>query len=200
MNRLFTFAMLVIFGFAAGASAGEAASVEPACAKRSQTLKKLEPIWRNWGSSWATIGLAKSLSTKGLDAASVPRGFAAIKGSGADAATGLPKQVVHEASGVRFLVPAGEFLMGSPDNRPDRGKGEQRRHRRVIRKPFYLGATEVTAGQFRRFVQASKYQTDARHGSSRRRTRRAKAHSPCARCPATVSGPPRRVRTTHSRV
>jgi hypothetical protein len=26
--------------------------------------KRLEPIWRNWGSSWATIGLAKSLPTK----------------------------------------------------------------------------------------------------------------------------------------
>jgi hypothetical protein len=26
-----------------------------------ERLKKLEPIWRNWGSSWATIGLAKSL-------------------------------------------------------------------------------------------------------------------------------------------
>jgi hypothetical protein len=27
-------------------------------------LKKLEPIWRNWASSWAVIGLAKSLPTK----------------------------------------------------------------------------------------------------------------------------------------
>ena len=27
-------------------------------------LKKLEPIWLNWASSWATIGLAKSLPTK----------------------------------------------------------------------------------------------------------------------------------------
>jgi squalene-hopene/tetraprenyl-beta-curcumene cyclase len=29
-----------------------------------ERLKKLEPIWRNWGSSWATIGLAKSLPEK----------------------------------------------------------------------------------------------------------------------------------------
>ncbi len=27
-------------------------------------LKKLEPIWKNWGSSWAVIGLAKSLPQK----------------------------------------------------------------------------------------------------------------------------------------
>jgi Squalene-hopene cyclase N-terminal domain len=26
--------------------------------------KRLEPIWRNWGTSWATIGLAKSLPTR----------------------------------------------------------------------------------------------------------------------------------------
>lgn len=30
----------------------------------AERLKKLEPIWRNWGTSWATIGLAKSLPEK----------------------------------------------------------------------------------------------------------------------------------------
>jgi formylglycine-generating enzyme required for sulfatase activity len=104
-------------------------------------------------------------SDQGRGAASVPAGFTAVKGSGADAATGLPKQIVHEATGLRLvLVPAGEFLMGSPDDDPDRGKAE-RRHRRVIRKPFYLGATEVTAGQFRKFVEATGYRTDAERGS-----------------------------------
>ena len=29
-----------------------------------EMLKRLEPIYKNWGTSWATIGLAKTLSAK----------------------------------------------------------------------------------------------------------------------------------------
>src|SRR4051794_31288119 len=78
-----------------------------------------------------------------------PPGLVAADGAGTDARTGLPDRVVHRASGIALvLIPAGEFEMGSPDDEPGRSKSE-RRHRRVIRKPFYLGETEVTAGQFR---------------------------------------------------
>jgi formylglycine-generating enzyme required for sulfatase activity len=76
----------------------------------------------------------------------------------------LPTRVVHRASGVVLvLIPAGEFLMGSPGEEADRSVDE-RRHRRVITRPFYLGETEVTAGQFRRFVLDTRYQTDAERG------------------------------------
>lgn len=92
-------------------------------------------------------------------------GFVPADGSKTDAATGLPTRIVHKASGiVLVLIPAGEFLMGSPDTEPERSSKEQQ-HRRVIRKPFYLGETEVTIGQFRKFVEASKYLTDAERGA-----------------------------------
>ena len=85
----------------------------------------------------------------------VPGGLRPADGAKTDPATGLPTRVVHEASGITLvLVPAGEFRMGH-------GKAE---HRRVIRKPFYLGETEVSVAQFRKFAEATKYQTDAERG------------------------------------
>jgi formylglycine-generating enzyme len=86
------------------------------------------------------------------------------EGAKTDRKTGLPTRVVHRASGiVLVLIPAGEFLMGSPADEAERGRREDL-HRRVIRRPFYLGETEVTVAEFRRFVAATKYETDAERG------------------------------------
>jgi formylglycine-generating enzyme required for sulfatase activity len=59
------------------------------------------------------------------------------------------------------LVPAGEFMMGSPREEQGRGNDEGPPHRVRITKPFYIGAYEVTLGQFRAFVDATNYKTDA---------------------------------------
>ena len=52
------------------------------------------------------------------------------------------------------LIPAGEFLMGSPGNDND---PIEKQHRVRITKPFWLGMHLVTVGQFRKFVEESKY-------------------------------------------
>src|SRR5215218_10045363 len=84
--------------------------------------------------------------------------FVAAEGAATDPATGLPTRVVHKESGiVLVLMPAGEFQMGSPADETGRA-GDERQHRRIISKPFYLGETEVTVEQFRRFVRAARYQ------------------------------------------
>ncbi len=59
------------------------------------------------------------------------------------------------------LIPAGEFLMGSPDTDKDAEDDEKPPHRVRITRPFYLGMTEVTRGQFRRFVDDAGYKTEA---------------------------------------
>jgi formylglycine-generating enzyme required for sulfatase activity/serine/threonine protein kinase len=52
--------------------------------------------------------------------------------------------------GMKFvLIPAGEFLMGSPDSDKDAVDDEKPQHRVRITRPFYLGVHEVTQGQYR---------------------------------------------------
>ncbi|MEO2031151.1 MAG: SUMF1/EgtB/PvdO family nonheme iron enzyme, partial [Planctomycetaceae bacterium] len=69
--------------------------------------------------------------------------------------------IEHELAGKLMLIPAGEFLMGSPETDPNAGQSERPRHQVTIQEPFYIGAYEVTFGQFRRFVAESEYITDA---------------------------------------
>jgi formylglycine-generating enzyme required for sulfatase activity len=61
-----------------------------------------------------------------------------------------PKQITNSIGMKLVLIPAGEFLMGSDKaDDPDAYRDEQPRHRVRITRPFYLGATEVTQGQYR---------------------------------------------------
>ena len=52
----------------------------------------------------------------------------------------VPMEFVH--------IPAGEFMMGSPDSETGRQKDEGPVHRVIIEKPFYLGKYEVTQAQW----------------------------------------------------
>jgi formylglycine-generating enzyme required for sulfatase activity len=47
-----------------------------------------------------------------------------------------------------ILIPAGEFLMGSPGSDKDAGADEHPQHRVRITKPFYLGKYLVTQEQW----------------------------------------------------
>ncbi|NQT15012.1 MAG: formylglycine-generating enzyme family protein [Planctomycetes bacterium] len=50
------------------------------------------------------------------------------------------------------LIPAGEFMMGSPDSDGFAMDTEKPQHRVKITKPFYLGVTEVTQKQHERVM------------------------------------------------
>jgi len=71
-------------------------------------------------------------------------------------------------------IPPGEFLMGGVEpaeqlvkaypaynRKPGFFRDEYPRHRVRITKPFYLGAYEVTVGQFAIFAKDAKYKTEA---------------------------------------
>jgi sulfatase modifying factor 1 len=87
-----------------------------------------------------------------------------------------PATKTDRAGLVLVLVPAGDFLQGTTEEQDKANRQlfwrsapvdasdlelEQPRHPVRISKAFYLGAREVTVGQFRRFVAATGYVTDA---------------------------------------
>jgi sulfatase modifying factor 1 len=60
-------------------------------------------------------------------------------------------------------IPAGEFTMGSPPTEKGRRPDEPQRRVRLT-QAYDLGQFEVTHGQFRQFVDATGYKTDAERG------------------------------------
>jgi serine/threonine protein kinase/formylglycine-generating enzyme required for sulfatase activity len=67
----------------------------------------------------------------------------------------VPKEITNSI-GMKFvLIPAGEFVMGAPDSDPYAGNEEKPQHRVRITRPFYLGVTEVTQGQYRAVTSAN---------------------------------------------
>lgn len=72
-----------------------------------------------------------------------------------------PKTLTNTVGMKLVLIPAGEFLMGSPDSDKDAEGDEKPQHRVKISQPFYLGGTEVTVGQFGRVVESAGYRTEA---------------------------------------
>jgi len=56
------------------------------------------------------------------------------------------------------VVPAGAFIMGSPGSEPNRDADEGPVTSVTIAKPFAIGRTEVTRGQFAAFIKATGYQ------------------------------------------
>jgi formylglycine-generating enzyme required for sulfatase activity/DNA-binding winged helix-turn-helix (wHTH) protein len=67
-------------------------------------------------------------------------------------------RVIRNPLGMEFVrIPAGSFIMGN-----DSWQREMRpAHDVIITKPFMLQTTEVTVGQFKAFVEATGYRTDA---------------------------------------
>ncbi|MCI0704082.1 MAG: SUMF1/EgtB/PvdO family nonheme iron enzyme [Planctomycetia bacterium] len=76
---------------------------------------------------------------------------------------GVPVEATNDLGMEFVFVPPGTFLMGTPEDEPGHKGAEYAegpRHTVTLTKPFYLGKHEVTVGQFRAFVDATKYKTD----------------------------------------
>lgn len=93
---------------------------------------------------------------------------------------GTAVETTNSIGAKMILIPPGEFLMGSTDEQieavlrragksPSKGldilekrlASERPQHRVVLTRPLAMGATEVTIGQFRQFVEDSNYVTDS---------------------------------------
>lgn len=59
------------------------------------------------------------------------------------------------------VMPAGSFMMGSPEDEDERMSNEGPQHRVTFDRGFAVSRTEVTVGQFADFVSATGYRTDA---------------------------------------
>jgi formylglycine-generating enzyme required for sulfatase activity/serine/threonine protein kinase len=65
------------------------------------------------------------------------------------AAPAAPAQLVTNSLGMKFkFIPAGDFLMGSPEAEVERGPYEGPQHAVTITRPYYLGIFPVTQAQF----------------------------------------------------
>lgn len=70
---------------------------------------------------------------------------------GCSSAFGPEKEFVNSI-GMKFVyIQPGTFMMGSPSSEPKRNKDENQ-HRVTLTKGFYMGATEVTQGQWREIM------------------------------------------------
>lgn len=58
------------------------------------------------------------------------------------------------------VVPAGQFVMGSPPDEPERDGEREDQVRATIAKPFAIGAFAVTRGEFAAFVAATGHKLD----------------------------------------
>jgi len=79
-----------------------------------------------------------------------------------------PIKLLTNSLGMKFVyIPSGEFVMGSPETESERDPQETQ-HKVTLSRNFYCGVHEVTVGQFRKFVTAAGYRTEAeRSGQGR---------------------------------
>jgi len=79
------------------------------------------------------------------------QGSPAEEQSPAAATGGQPKEVVNTIGMKLVLIPAGTFTMGSPASEKYRRDNETQ-HQVTLTKPFYMGRTEVTQGQWKKVM------------------------------------------------
>jgi formylglycine-generating enzyme required for sulfatase activity len=96
-------------------------------------------------------------------------GWAASEGTDTDTVTGYPKRIKRAKDGAEMvLVPAGTFLMGAVPGDSKAEGGEKPRHSVTLTKSYYVDVTEVTVGQWKKFVAGGggRMPTDLRNAAT----------------------------------
>jgi formylglycine-generating enzyme required for sulfatase activity len=73
-----------------------------------------------------------------------------------------PKESFKECAGCpeMVVIPAGEFVMGSPDSEQERYPNEGPRHSVKIGRPFAVGKFKISREEFEAFVRETSYSSD----------------------------------------
>ncbi|MCH7686834.1 MAG: SUMF1/EgtB/PvdO family nonheme iron enzyme, partial [Planctomycetes bacterium] len=105
-----------------------------------------------FGSCTVTIAGLIMLVQTGCGGDDAPRSantVSANKQSGRNRTVDQTDKTITNSIGMKLVrIPAGEFLMGATDTDPGGREDEKPQHRVRITQPFYMGAYEVTQGEF----------------------------------------------------
>lgn len=77
---------------------------------------------------------------------------------------GIPAEMVNSVGSGMVLVPAGEFLMGSPQSEEGH-VADEKQHPVRITHPYFLATHPVTVGEFWKFINSTGYRTDAENNA-----------------------------------
>jgi len=133
---------------------------------RSALRSRVRPVYRDWNVGFRVARGESDTQTASINnKASAPANTAGSSGSPSTSAAESPSptpvdkpsispsteplETVTNTFGMALnLIPAGEFMMGSPNNDADAETDEKPQHNVRI-SPFYLGVNEVTQEQYR---------------------------------------------------
>lgn len=108
--------------------------------------------------AWGSQDQTTNVRVLDKDPRPAPKDPVAVK---PEAVTSVAASDYTNSLGMKLVrIPAGKFLMGSPQTEEDR-QGVEDQHEVEITRPFYMGIYEVTIGQYRQFVKATGYRTHA---------------------------------------
>ena len=96
------------------------------------------------------------------------------------AAQGTPKKITNSIGMNLAFIPAGTFVMGSPETELHRN-AEEVQHEVAITKPFYIGVFEVTQDEYRKVMGANPSFFSATGGGKQRVLRQDTANHPVER-------------------
>jgi formylglycine-generating enzyme len=71
---------------------------------------------------------------------------------------GVPVEIENSIGMKLVLIPPGEFMMGAPETEATAREDEKPQHRVRITRPFYLGVTEVTQGQWQAVIDRQPWE------------------------------------------
>lgn len=142
-------------------------SLEPAATPPSSTITRSATDWHGWPADAPPPAIVPFDAEQ---AKSYQKAWAKY--------VEVPVEYVNSIGMTFRLIPAGEFMMGSsqeeierllaeakaqkhPDWFSDKIPAEGPQHKVTLTRPYSLSIHPVTRGQFRRFVEATGYKTDA---------------------------------------